>query len=110
MLRPIHHYVQGLICWVSNDQLPNNFCHHQNIVEARLERTKPFSQTIKCASWMSRIPSEQGRYHDFYQVFANAVRSGASLHVNAVEGVRTLAALRSAARLRFSSQKSSFEG
>ncbi len=39
------------------------------------------------------IPSEQGRYHDYYEAFAKAVDKGAPLPVTAEEGIRTLAVL-----------------
>ena len=44
------------------------------------------------------VPSEQGRYHDFYAAFAAAVRGEGRQPVPAYEGVRTLAVL-DAARL-----------
>ena len=44
------------------------------------------------------VPSEQGRYHDFYTVFAAAVRGEGRQPVPAYEGIRTLAVL-DAARL-----------
>ena len=44
------------------------------------------------------VPSEQGRYHDFYTAFAAAVRAEGRQPVPAYEGVRTLAVL-DAARL-----------
>lgn len=40
-----------------------------------------------------RIPSEQGRYHDYYAAFAEAVRDGTVPPVTAETGARTLAVL-----------------
>lgn len=40
-----------------------------------------------------RVPSEQGRYHDFYAQFAVAVRGDAPGPVPATEGIETLAVL-----------------
>lgn len=39
------------------------------------------------------IPSEQGRYHDYYAAFARAVRDGTPPPVTASEGAKTLAVL-----------------
>ncbi len=44
------------------------------------------------------IPSEQGRYHDYYEAFETAVRTGVAPPVTATQGARTLAVL-DAARL-----------
>ena len=44
------------------------------------------------------VPSEQGRYHDFYTAFAAAIRGEGRQPVPAYEGIRTLAVL-DAARL-----------
>lgn len=48
---------------------------------------------LRTASGEERIPSEQGRYHDYYQAFARAVRDGGAPPVTAQEGIRTLAVL-----------------
>ncbi len=40
-----------------------------------------------------RVPSEQGRYHDYYEAFARAVRDGTPPPVTAEEASRTLAVL-----------------
>ena len=39
------------------------------------------------------IPSEQGRYHDYYEAFADAVKTGGEPPVTAAIGARTLAVL-----------------
>ncbi len=39
------------------------------------------------------VPSEQGRYHDYYEAFAEAVRTGGAPPVSAEEAVATLAVL-----------------
>jgi predicted dehydrogenase len=39
------------------------------------------------------IPSEQGRYHDYYEAFAEAVKTGGEPPVTVVVGARTLAVL-----------------
>ena len=51
-----------------------------------------------CASGRFRIPSKQGRYHDYYEAFATAARTGAAAPVTADEGARTLAVLDAARR------------
>lgn len=45
-----------------------------------------------------RVPSEQGRYHDYYEAFSDAVRTGSPPPVTAEEGTRTLAVLDAARR------------
>lgn len=54
--------------------------------------------TLRTAAGAARIPSEQGRYHDYYEAFARAVRDGTSPPVTAEAGARTIAIL-DAARL-----------
>lgn len=49
--------------------------------------------TLFTADGEQRIPSEQGRYHDYYAAFAKAVRDGSPPPVNAQTGARTLAVL-----------------
>lgn len=49
--------------------------------------------TLFSAAGSERIPSEQGRYHDYYEAFERAVRTGAPAPVTAEEGARTLAVL-----------------
>ena len=49
--------------------------------------------TLKTASGTERIPSEQGRYHDYYTSFARAVREGKAPPVTAEEAIQTLAVL-----------------
>ena len=39
------------------------------------------------------VPSEQGRYHDYYEAFEHAVRTSTAPPVTAAEGARTLAVL-----------------
>jgi predicted dehydrogenase len=41
----------------------------------------------------ARIPSEQGRYHDYYEAFAEAVRKGSAPPVTAEDAIATLAVL-----------------
>ena len=53
---------------------------------------------LSTAAGEASIPSEQGRYHDFYSAFAAAVRGEARQPVAAYEGVKTLEVL-DAARL-----------
>lgn len=48
---------------------------------------------LRTAAGEARIPSEQGRYHDYYTAFARAVRDGSAPPVTAEDAVRTLAVL-----------------
>lgn len=45
------------------------------------------------AAGHERIPSEQGRYHDYYEAFETAVRTGTAVPVSAQDAARTLAVL-----------------
>jgi predicted dehydrogenase len=54
--------------------------------------------TVSTDAGVARMPSEQGRYHDFYTQFAAAARGEAEQPVPATEGVRTVEVL-DAARL-----------
>lgn len=49
--------------------------------------------TLRTKAGEMRVPSEQGRYHDYYEAFANAVQHGAEPPVSAAQGARTLAVL-----------------
>lgn len=49
--------------------------------------------TLRTAAGAERIPSEQGRYHDYYEAFAEAVRTGGLPPVTAEEAIATLAVL-----------------
>lgn len=49
--------------------------------------------TLRTADGARVIPSEQGRYHDYYAAFARAVRDGTPPPVTAEQGARTLAVL-----------------
>ncbi|MBY6116906.1 Gfo/Idh/MocA family oxidoreductase [Mameliella alba] len=49
--------------------------------------------TLYNAEGATRIPSEQGRYHDYYEAFAQAVRDGTPPPVSGTEGTRVLAVL-----------------
>jgi predicted dehydrogenase len=49
--------------------------------------------TLATAQGREIIPSEQGRYHDYYAAFAQAVRDGTPPPVTAETGARTLAVL-----------------
>ncbi|WP_417211113.1 Gfo/Idh/MocA family protein [Antarctobacter sp.] len=49
--------------------------------------------TLYSASGAQIVPSEQGRYHDYYDAFAQAVRDGSPPPVTAETGARTLAIL-----------------
>jgi len=48
---------------------------------------------LRTAKGVSPVKSEQGRYHDYYEAFARAVRDGGLPPVTAEEGSRTLAVL-----------------
>lgn len=49
--------------------------------------------TLHSKAGATLIPSEQGRYHDYYEAFETAVRTGSRPPVTAEEGARTLAVL-----------------
>lgn len=49
--------------------------------------------TLHGASGPVKVPSEQGRYHDYYEAFAAAVRTGTPPPVTAEQGARTLGVL-----------------
>ena len=49
--------------------------------------------TLRTAEGERRIPSEQGRYHAYYEAFERAVRTGSPLPVTAEEAIQTLAVL-----------------
>lgn len=49
--------------------------------------------TLRTASGVERIPSEQGRYHDYYTGFAQAVIEGGAPPVTAGEAIQTLGVL-----------------
>lgn len=49
--------------------------------------------TLRTAAGAERIPAEQGRYHDYYEAFAEAVTCGGPAPVTAEQGARTLAVL-----------------
>lgn len=49
--------------------------------------------TLKTPSGSERVPSEQGRYHDYYAGFARAVREGGRPPVTAEEAIQTLEVL-----------------
>lgn len=58
--------------------------------------------TLRTSDGARVIPSEQGRYHDYYAAFAEAVRDGTPPPVTAEQGAKTLAVLdaaRESARL-----------
>jgi len=48
---------------------------------------------LNTASGAERVTSEQGRYHDYYEQFAKAIREGTAPPVTAAEAVATLAVL-----------------
>lgn len=48
---------------------------------------------LRTAAGEKRVPAEQGRYHDYYEAFASAVRDGGAPPVTAAEGADTLAIL-----------------
>ncbi|WP_102226621.1 Gfo/Idh/MocA family oxidoreductase [Acidimangrovimonas sediminis] len=54
--------------------------------------------TLNTAEGCVKVPSEQGRYHDYYAAFGRAVRDGAPLPVTAEEGIAVLAVLDAARR------------
>ena len=49
--------------------------------------------TLRTGAGAMRVPSEQGRYHDYYEAFARAVLHGTEPPVTAAQGARTLAVL-----------------
>ncbi|MBF9036167.1 Gfo/Idh/MocA family oxidoreductase [Rhodobacterales bacterium HKCCE2091] len=49
--------------------------------------------TLHTAAGPERVPSEQGRYHDYYEAFATAVRTGGEPPATATEGAAVLAVL-----------------
>ncbi len=49
--------------------------------------------TLRTRDGARRVPSEQGRYHAFYEAFERAVSSGSALPVTAEEAIQTLAVL-----------------
>lgn len=49
--------------------------------------------TLRTAAGTDRIPSEQGRYHGYYEAFARAVQTGSPPPVTAQEAIATLAVL-----------------
>ncbi|NQZ32668.1 MAG: Gfo/Idh/MocA family oxidoreductase [Oceanospirillaceae bacterium] len=54
--------------------------------------------TLSTATGMQKIPSEQGRYHDYYSQFAEAVMSGGQPPVSAEEAIATLEVIDAAYR------------
>ena len=56
------------------------------------------------------IPSEQGRYHDYYEAFAEAVKTGGEPPVTAVVGARTLAVLDAARQSALEGRSVTLEG
>jgi predicted dehydrogenase len=60
--------------------------------------------TLRTAAGVERVASEQGRYHDYYEEFARAVRTGAPPPVTAVEAIATLAVLDAARASAFESR------
>jgi predicted dehydrogenase len=49
--------------------------------------------TLHTRTGAHRIPSQQGRYHDYYEAFEQAVRTGTAPPVTAEAGARTIAVL-----------------
>ena len=49
--------------------------------------------TLRTAAGEERVPSEQGRYHDYYEGFARAVRDGTAPPATAEEATRALVVL-----------------
>lgn len=49
--------------------------------------------TLHTHAGAHRVPSEQGRYHDYYEAFAEAVHTGTAPPVTAEAGARTIAVL-----------------
>ena len=49
--------------------------------------------TLRTQAGAERIASAQGRYHDYYEAFARAVRDGSAPPVTAEEAIQTLAVL-----------------
>ena len=53
---------------------------------------------LRTSEGTQEIPAEQGRYHDYYEAFAEAAHAGAEPPVTAVSGIRTLEVLDAARR------------
>lgn len=66
---------------------------HADDIEAWGREPEPNWGTLSTAGGTERIPSEQGRYHDYYEAFAKAVRDGTPPPVTSGEGPRTIAVL-----------------
>ena len=49
--------------------------------------------TLRTEEGARRVPSEQGRYHGYYETFERAVRTGTAVPVTADEAIQTLAVL-----------------
>ena len=49
--------------------------------------------TLSTAAGQERIPAEQGRYHDFYEAFADAAKKGNEAPATAAQGTMTLTVL-----------------
>lgn len=49
--------------------------------------------TLRTKDGAERVPSEQGRYHAFYEAFERAVRTGSPLPVTAEDAIQTLTVL-----------------
>lgn len=54
---------------------------------------RPLWGTLRAAAGAEPVPSEQGRYHDYYTEFARAVREHGAPPATAVEAIQTLAVL-----------------
>ncbi len=60
--------------------------------------------TLRTAIGAEIVPSEQGRYHDYYEAFARAIKDGTPPPVTAEQGARTLAVLDAARQSAETSQ------
>ena len=56
------------------------------------------------------VPSEQGRYHDYYEAFAEALKTGVEPPLTAEVGARTLAVLDAARQSALEGRSITLEG
>lgn len=83
------------VSWTTDVQAQDIFAGRRPVDDPAVWGYEPEAHwgTLHSAAGQLRIPSEQGRYHDYYEAFAIAVRTGSAPPVTAAEGARTLAVL-----------------